>query len=116
MDCIERKDRMAISDVEKGGRKVKFKSNAKYNEEPKTGSIFALEYNSLKIVIHKYVGYGDTLFLNCNTLGIYNYNLGTEDFEEAVRKAKEVVMREAKKIREDAYKFYSDNNIEFDRY
>ena len=95
---------------------MKFKSNAKHTEKPETGSIFALKYNSLKIVIHKYVGYGDTLFLNCNTLGIYNYNLGTEDFEEAVRKAKEVVMREAKKIREDAYKFYSDNNIEFDRY
>lgn len=95
---------------------MKFKSNAKYNEKPETGSIFALNYNSLKIVIHKYVGYGDTLFLNCNTLGIYNYNLGTEDFEEAVSKTKEVVMREVKKIRENAYRFYSDNNIEFDRY
>lgn len=95
---------------------MKFKSNAKYGEEPKTGSIFALNHNFLKIVIHKYVGYGDTLFLNCNTLDIYNYNLGTEDFEEAVSKTKEVVMREVKKIREDAYRFYSDNNIEFDRY
>lgn len=95
---------------------MKFKSNAKYNEEPETGSIFALNYNSLKIVIHKYVGCGDTLFLNCNTLGIYNYNLGTEDFEEAVRKAKEVIMCEVKKIREDAFRFYSDSNIEFDRY
>lgn len=95
---------------------IKFKSNAKYNEEPKTGSIFALKYNSLRIIIHKYVGYGDTLFLNCNTLGIYNYNLETEDFEKAVSKAKEIIMREVKKIREDAYRFYSDNSIEFDRY
>lgn len=95
---------------------MKFKSNAKYNEEPKTGSIFALNYNSLKIVIHKYIGYGDTLFLNCNTLNIYNYDLGTEDFGEAVSKVKEVIMSKVKKIREDAYKFYSDNNIEFDRY
>lgn len=93
---------------------MKFKSNAKYNEEPKTGSIFALEYNSLKIVIHKYVGCGNVLFLNCSTLGIYNHNLGTEDFEEAVSKAKEVVMSEVKKIREDSDRFYSDNNIEFD--
>ena len=95
---------------------MKFKSNAKYGEEPKTGSIFALNYNSLKIVIHKYVGYGDTLFLNCNPLGIYNYNLGTEDFEEAVSEVKEVVMREVKKIREDSCMFYADNNIEIDRY
>lgn len=95
---------------------MKFKSNAKYNEEPKTGSIFALKYNSLGIVIHKYVGCGDALFLNSKALNIDNYDLGTEDFEEAVSKAKEVIMCEVEKIREDAYKFYSDNNIEFDRY
>lgn len=34
---------------------MKFKSNAKYNEEPKTGSIFNLKNNSLEISIHKYV-------------------------------------------------------------
>lgn len=107
---------MAVSDVEKGGRKMKFKSNAKYNEEPKTGSIFALEYNSLKIVIHKYVGYGNLLFLNCSALDIFNYNLGTEDFNEAVSKSKEIIMCKNKKIKEDSYRFYSDSNIEFDRY
>lgn len=95
---------------------MKFKSNAKYNEEPKTGSIFALKYNSLGIVIHKYVGCGDALFPNCSALDILNYDLGTEDFEEAVSKAKEVVMREVKKIREDAYRFCMDNNIEIVRY
>lgn len=95
---------------------MKFKSNAKYNEEPKTGSIFALEYNSLKIVIHKYVGYGNVLFLNCSALDIFNYDLETEDFDEAISIAKEVIMSKVKKIREDAYKFYLDNNIEFDRH
>lgn len=95
---------------------MKFKSNAKYKEEPKTGSIFTLKYNSLGISIHKYVGCGDSLFLNSKALNIDNYDLGTEDFEEAVNKAKEVVMREVKKIREDAYRFYSDSNIELDRY
>lgn len=95
---------------------MKFKSNAKDNKELKTGSIFALEYNSLKIVIHKYVGYGNVLFLNCSALNIFNRDLETEDFEEAVSKAKEIIMREVRKIREDAYRFYSDNNIEFDRY
>lgn len=95
---------------------MKFKSNALYKEEPKTGNVFTLQDNSLGIVIHKYVGYGDTLFLNSKALGIYNYDLGTEDFNEAVSKAKEVVMCKVKKIREDSCRFYSDNNIEFDRY
>lgn len=107
---------MAISNVEKGGHKMKFKSNAKDNKELKTGSIFNLKNNSLGISIHKYVGCGDKLFLNSKALNINNYDLETEDFEEAVSKAKEVVMCEVKKIREDAYKFYSDKNIEFDRY
>ena len=95
---------------------MKFKSNAKHSEKPEIGSIFTLKDNSLGISIHKYVGCGDALFLNSKAMNIDNYDLGTEDFDEAVSKAKEVVMREVKKIREDAYKFYSDNNIEFDRY
>ena len=95
---------------------MKFKSNAEYKEKPKTGSVFTLKDNSLGISIHKYVGCGDKLFLNSKTLSIDNYDLGTEDFKEAVSKAKEVVMREVKKIREDAYRFYVDNSIEFDRY
>ena len=95
---------------------MKFKSNARYKEKPETGSIFTLQDNSLGISIHKHVGCGDSLFLNSKALNIDNYDLGTEDFEEAVNKAKEVVMREVKKIREDAYRFYSDNSIEFDRY
>jgi hypothetical protein len=95
---------------------MKFKSNAKHKESPKAGSIFTLQYNSLGISIHKYIGCGDALFLNSKALNIDNYDLETEDFEEAVSKAKEVVMREVKKIREDAYRFYVDNNIEFDRY
>lgn len=95
---------------------MKFKSNAKYNEELKTGSVFALKYNSLGIVIHKYVGCGDALFLNCSALDIFNYDLETEDFGESVSKAKEIIMCKVKKIREDAYRFYADGNIEFDRY
>lgn len=95
---------------------MKFKSNAKYSEEPKTGSIFTLKNNSLGISIHKYVGCGDALFLNSKALNIDNYDLGTEDFEEAVSKAKEVIMSKVKKIREDAYRFYADGKIEFDRY
>ena len=107
---------MSVAYMGKVRMEMKFKSNAKYNEKPETGSIFTLKYNSLGISIHKYVGCGDALFLNSKALNIDNYDLETEDFGETVRKAKEVVMREVKKIRENAYRFYSDNNIEFDRY
>ena len=95
---------------------MKFKSNAKCKEKPETGSIFTLKDNSLGISIHKYVGCGDALFLNSKALNIDNYDLGTENFEESVIKAKEVIMSKVNKIREDAYRFYLDSNIEFDRY
>ena len=95
---------------------MKFKSNAKYNEDLKAGSVFTLKSNSLGISIHKYVGCGDALFLNSKALSIDNYDLETEDFQEAVSKAKEVIMSKVEKIREDSYRFYSDSNIEFDRY
>lgn len=95
---------------------MKFKSNAKYEEKLETGSVFTLKNNSLGITIHKYFGCGNVLFLNSEALNIDNYDLETEDFDEAVSRTKEVVMSKVKKIREDAYKFYSDNNIEFDRY
>ncbi len=95
---------------------MKFKSDAKYEKDVKTGDVFDLKDNSLGISIHKYVGCGDALFLNSKALNIDNYDLRTEDFDEAVSKAKEVIMCKVKKIREDSYRFYSDNNIEIVRY
>lgn len=95
---------------------MEFKSNAKYSEELKTGSVFTLKNNSLRISIHKYVGCGDALFLNSKALNIDNYDLETEDFDEAVSKAKEVISCKVKKIREDSYRFCMDNNIEIVRY
>lgn len=95
---------------------MKFKSDAEYGKDVKTGDVFDLKDNSLGICIHKYAGCGNALFLNIRALSINNYDLRTEDFNEAVSKAKEIIMSKVKKIREDSYRFYSDNNIEFDRY
>ena len=95
---------------------MKFKSNAKYNKEPKTGSIFTLKDNSLRISIHKYVGCGDALFLNSTTLGIDNYDLETEDFNEAVSKSKEIVTERMKYLRDEAHKFIVDEYIEIVKY
>jgi hypothetical protein len=95
---------------------MKFKSDAEYGKDAKTGDVFDLKDNSLGICIHKYAGCGDALFLNSKALNIDNYDLRTEDFNEAVGKAKEIIMCKVKKIREDSYRFYTDNNIEIDRH
>lgn len=91
---------------------MKFKSNAKYGEKPESGSIFELKDNSLRIRIHKYVGCGDAFFISCHALNIDKYDLGTEDFNEAVSKAKEIISAEMKKFREEAYRFCMDNHVE----
>ncbi len=91
---------------------MKFKSNAKNKEKLKDASIFWLKDNSLKICIHKFVGCGDTLFLDCHSLDIDNCDLDTEDFNEAVSKAKEVISVKMKRLREEAYRFCMDNHVE----
>lgn len=95
---------------------MKFKSNARRNEKPENGSIFDLKDNSLKLSIHKYVGCGNELFLSCYELGINRHELGTEDFNEAVSKAKEIVSERMKHLREEAYRFCMDTHVEIDRY
>ena len=95
---------------------MKFKSTAKYGENPKNGSIFEPKDNSLKIRIHKYVGCGDTLFLSCHALNIDKHNLETEDFNEAVERAQKIIHAEVEKIMEEALKFYADTHVEIVRY
>ena len=95
---------------------MKFKSNAKMDKELESGSIFECKDNSLRIRIHKYVGCGESFFLTCHRLNIDKYDLGTEDFNEAVSKAKEVISVDVKKIREEAYRFCMDTHVEIVRY
>lgn len=95
---------------------MKFKSNARYKEKLKDGSIFELKDNSLKLSIHKYMGCGDNLYLSCYELGISRKDLETEDFNEAVSKSKEIVAEKMKHLREEALRFCMDTHVEIVRY
>lgn len=70
---------------------LEWKSNARYNKEVKNGTIFELKDNKLGISIHKYVGCGNEYYFSCKALEICSKKLGTEDFEEAVSKAKNII-------------------------
>lgn len=88
-----------------------WKSNARYSEDAKKfGTIFELKDNELGIVIHKYAGCGNSLFLTSRKLKIDMFNLETEDFDEAVRIAKNVINKKIYKITEEAKKFYLDED------
>ena len=85
-------------------------TNSGYSKDARLGSIFKLKNNELDIRIHKYVGCGDNLFLSCPTLRIDTMDLETEDFDEAVRIAKNVINKQIYKITEEAKKFYLDED------
>ena len=85
-------------------------SNSKLGQDAKLGSIFELKDNKLGIKIHKYIGCGDELYLSCKVLRIDMMDLGTEDFNKAVKTAKDIVYKEVNKILEEARKFYFDEN------
>lgn len=90
-------------------RNMKFKVNTKR-------TIFELKDSSLKIAIHKIIGVGDDWFLSCHWIGIVDYNLDTEDFEEAVKRAQKVISEKVSSIVKESDKFCNDKEIEIDKY
>lgn len=91
---------------------MEWKSNCKFGRKPEEGSIFTLK-NPLGICIHKYAGCGDNLYLSCDRLGIDTQNLHTEDFNEAVEKAKQIIEVYSRRIFLDAQAFFesTEENI-----
>ena len=74
--------------------KLEWKSSARWNEDLDKGSIFELKDNKLGISIHHYVGCGNNWHLSCKALKMSDRSLETEDFEEAVEKAKKIILHE----------------------
>ena len=73
---------------------LEWKSNARWNEDLNEGSIFELKDNKLGISIYHYVGCGKNWYLSCKALKMSNRSLETEDFEEAVKRAKRIIWHE----------------------
>lgn len=65
-------------------------SNSKFGVPAENGTVFTNKKNE-RLRIHKIHGYGDGWYLSCETLGFYQRNLNTEDFDEAVEKTKNIV-------------------------
>lgn len=80
----------------------------------KRDSIFYLKGNDIGICIHKLVGCGNMMFLNCRQLNIMDYDLCTDDFGQAVKNAKEIILKTVNKIAFSANSFaFDDTSIEF---
>ena len=92
---------------------MEWKSNARMNQDPEAGTIFKLKNNPLDVCIHKYVRCGGNWYLSCDKLGIDTQFLGTEDFNEAVEKAKQIIETYSRRIFLDAQSFFesTEENI-----
>lgn len=71
-------------------------SNAKLGADAKDGSTFTLKDTEVKI--HHYVGAGGMWFLTYQPLEISRHDLGTEDFEEAKKKARDYILDQFARI------------------
>ena len=66
-------------------------SNAKCGQELNTGTIFNAKKIGRRVTIHKLHGLGNDWYLTSRDLGIERENLRTEDFEQAIQRAKDIV-------------------------
>ena len=66
-------------------------SNAKCGQEFNTGTIFNAKKIGSRVTIHKLHGLGNGWYLTSRDLGIERENLRTEDFEQAIQMAKDIV-------------------------
>lgn len=88
-----------------------FKSNASHGQAPKDGSIFTLTNNKLGISIHKLLGCGNELYLNCRALGLQDIELHTEVFDDAVMNAKNIIYTKMQTLTQECSNFDKDSEI-----
>lgn len=69
-------------------------SNAKFGTPVECGSIYDLKENrnDVKLSIHQIHGLGDQWYLSCYTLNYDKEPLGTTSFNEAVGRARELIV------------------------
>ena len=89
---------------------MEWKSNARWHQDVKEGTIFTLKDIKTDISIHKIHGLGNKWYLTCRAINIYQFGLNTDDFDLAVENAK-VIIREKLKLLNDYFEcFVSDES------
>lgn len=76
------------------GENMKYISNAKYGELVETGTIYRGDSERLPICIHKMCGCGETLYMNCHTLDIYDKELNSTSVMSAISEAQSLTKQE----------------------
>lgn len=73
---------------------MKYISNAKYGKPVETGTIYRSDNKRLDICVHTLYGCGETLYMNCRTLGIVDRKLNSTSVMNAISEAQLLVKQE----------------------
>lgn len=73
---------------------MKYISNAKYGEPVETGTIYRCDNKRLGICVHTLCGCGETLYMNCNALGIMDRRLNSTSVIAAINEAQTLAKQE----------------------
>ena len=73
---------------------MKYISNAKYGEPVETGTVYRGDNKRFNIRIYKLYGCGETLYMNCRTLGIVDRKLNSTSVITAINEAQLLVKQE----------------------
>lgn len=76
------------------GENMKYISNAKYGKPVETGTIYRSDNKRLDICVHTLCGCGETLYMNCRTLGIVDRKLNSTSVMNAISEAQLLVKQE----------------------
>ena len=73
---------------------MKYISNAKYGEPLETGTIYRCDNKRLGMCVHTLCGCGETLYMNCNALGIMDRRLKSTSVIAAINEAQTLAKQE----------------------
>ena len=94
---------------------MKYISNAKYGEPVETGTIYRGDNKILGICVHELRGCGETLYMNCEALNIYDIKLNSTSVIDAINEAQSLVKRELDLLSKEVNSILN-SEIEISRY
>ncbi len=94
---------------------MKYISNAKYGDPVETGTIYRGDNKRLGICVHTLCGCGETLYMNCKALNIYDRELNSTSVISAINEAQELVKSELDLLCKEMNTI-SNSEIEISRY
>lgn len=94
---------------------MKYISNAKYGEPVETGTIYRGDNKRFNIRVYKLYGCGETLYMNCQALGIMDRKLNSTSVITAINEAQLLVKQEIDLLSKE-FDAILNSKIEISRY